>query len=417
MTEKEVERIKIIQMAKEKRITQKDGARRLEISERHFRRMLKRYLEKGNEAMISGHRGKPSNHRMAVKKKQKIIDFIKDPKFEDFGPTLLMEKLEEYKSIQVSKETLRQIMIEEEFYKPKKKKKAKSHPLREARPRRGELVQIDGSYHAWLEDRGPKACLLLFVDDATHEILAARFVEHESYFAYAALCKTYFKTIGLPVAFYSDKFSVFRVNAPNAIQTDATTQFGRALNELQIELICANSPQAKGRVERANQTFQDRLVKELRLLGISDYLEANDYLPKFLVVYNRKFAVLPRSLEEAHTPYNPSDDLERIFSIHETRLISKDLHIQFNRRIFQIITSRPTYVLKGRNVLATLNQDSQVAFYLHGKLLTVNEIYQQPKQALVVSSKAINHAPHIPAENHPWRSYGIKLTNKSTLLS
>ena len=217
-------------------------------------------------SLVCGHRGKPSNHRLKATKRQTIIDLMRDPKYEGFGPTLLTEKLAEYQKITVSRETVRQIMIEEGLHHPKSKKKINLHPQRERRAQRGELVQIDGSYHAWLEERGPKACLLLFVDDATSEVLAAEFVEQESYFSYGKLCQAFFHTYGLPVAFYSDKFSVFRVNS----QCEAITQFGRALLTLGIDLICANSPQAKGRVERANKTFQDRLVKELRLQEIDN---------------------------------------------------------------------------------------------------------------------------------------------------
>jgi predicted DNA-binding protein (UPF0251 family) len=409
MTEKEIERIKVIQMAQEKRITQKEGSRRLGISERHFRRVLKGFQKKGNEGVISKRRGQPSNNRMAEDKRHQIVEFIQRPIFKGFGPTLLNEKLEEYENILISKETLRQIMIEEKIHKPKTKKKSIPHPLREARPRRGELVQIDGSYHAWLEDRGPKACLLLFVDDATHEVLAAQFVEQETYFSYGTLCKSYFKENGLPVAFYSDRFSVFRVNAKNVIKTDAITEFGRALQDLQIELICANSPQAKGRVERANQTFQDRLVKELRLQKINDYQQANAYLPKFIAFYNRKFAVLPRSLEDAHCPLPASVDLDFIFSIHDSRKISKDLNIQFNKVVYHIITSRPAYALVGRDVLATIGHDQKAAFYLNGKALSVEVVHLQPKQASVVSSKSISRSIHKPAPDHPWRNYPTTL--------
>jgi hypothetical protein len=236
---------------------------------------------------------------MGEAKREAIVKFMGDPIFEDFGPTLLKEKLEEMKGLLISKETLRQIMIEEGKHQPKIKKKKRTHPQRERRCRRGELVQIDGSYHPWLEDRGPKACLLLFVDDATSQVLAAEFVEHESYFSYGKLCKSYFRTVGVPVAFYSDKFSVFRINSPSSIHKEAITQFGRALSSLGIDLICANSPQAKGRVERSFETFQDRLVKELRLRHINNYLDANAFLPEFLPLHNNKFAVLPRSTGDA----------------------------------------------------------------------------------------------------------------------
>lgn len=409
MTQEELQRSKVMQMVCEKRITQKQAAERLGVSERHLRRLLAGYRQNGDEALVSGHRGKPSNNRMDETKRQAIVEFMKEEIYEGFGPTLLTEKLGEYTGIQASKETVRQLMIEEGVHRPKTKKRVKSHPMREARARRGELVQIDGSYHAWLEDRGPKACLLLFVDDATHEVLAAQFVAQETYFAYAELCASYFKATGLPVTFYSDRFSVFRVNSSNAVRTEAITQFGRALQELGIELICANSPQAKGRVERANQTFQDRLVKELRLQRIDDYQQANAFLPTFITFYNRKFAVLPRSLSDAHAPLDPNLNLEQIFSIQQSRIITKNLQIQFNHVIYQIITPRPAYALQGRSVMAALNQNGQVSFYLNNQLLTVEEVHQQPKQAQVVSAKSLDHPPYIPPADHPWRTYGSKI--------
>lgn len=412
MTMEELQRSKTMQNVSEQRITQKKAAEQLGISERHVRRLLAAYRQSGDEGLVSKHRGKPSNNRMDGEKRQAIVTFMRDEIFTGFGPTLLTEKLAEYAGIQVSKETVRQIMIEEGVHQPKTKKRFKPHPMREARARRGELVQIDGSYHAWLEDRGPKSCLLLFVDDATHEVLAAQFVPQETYFAYAELCTSYFKTIGLPVTFYSDRFSVFRVNTPNAVKTDAITQFGRALQELGIELICANSPQAKGRVERANQTFQDRLVKEMRLQRINDYQQANAFLPTFIAAYNHQFAVLPRSFEDAHVPLEAHFDLEKIFSIQQERIISKNLQIQFNNVIYRILTTRPAYALQGRSVMAALNPHGQVSFFLNDQLLTVEVIHQQPKQAKVVSAKSVELVPHVPVANHPWRKYGSKINGK-----
>ncbi len=417
MSAKELKRKTIIEQAEDKRVTQKEGAEKLGISERYFRRLLSRHRRLGDEGLISGHRGKPSNHRMKEKKRQEIVEFMGDPIYEGFGPTLMMEKLEEQMGIIVSKETIRQIMIEEGKHRPKKKKKITAHPQRERRARRGELVQIDGSYHAWLEERGPKGCLLLFVDDATSEVLAAEFVEHESFFAYAGLCKSYFQTIGTPVAFYSDKFSVFRVNSNNVTYKDAITQFSRALGTLGIELICANSPQAKGRVERANQTFQDRLVKDLRIRQINNYQDANAYLPTFIQFYNHKFAVLPRSAGDVHALLDATVDLDFIFSIHDSRIISKDLQIQFNNVVYQVITHRPHQHLIGRDVLIIQNQSGDVSAYLNHQLLTIIVSCRQPKQAQIVSSKSLDPHAFTPSISHPWRSYGKKLNGSSILVS
>ena len=414
MTQQELTRSKVIQMAEEKRITQKEGAEQIGVSQRHFRRLLARYRQEGDPGVISGHRGKPSNNRMAVEKQQQIIDFISDRMYEGFGPTLMAEKLAERAGVVVSKETVRQLMIAVGTHSPRRKRSTEIHQLR---ARRGELVQIDGSYHAWLEDRGGKACLLLFVDDASGQALAGRFVPQETYFAYAELCKTYFAQHGLPVAFYSDRFSVFRVNADNATDTDAITQFGRALEELGIELICANSPQAKGRIERAYQTLQDRLIKEMRLEGICHYDHANQFLPSFLTHYNEMFAVLPRSSQDAHLTLDPGIDLDRIFASQHTRIISKNLQIQFNRVIYQIKTTRPAYALQGREVCAVLYPDGKVEFYLNLQRLTVEEFRPQPKQAKIKSAKALEQSLYTPSPDHPWRTYGKKLNPKPSPVS
>jgi hypothetical protein len=202
---------------------------------------------------------------------QDLIDFARITDLQGFGPTLMAEKLEEIKDIRFSKETVRKMMIEVGGWKSKLKKKVEPHYACARRNHRGVLVEIDGSEHVWLEERGTKASLLVFVDDATSQILAAELFPEESFFSYGNLCQRYFREHGLPQAFNSDRFSVFRVNRRDNLRYEPVTQFQRALSALGIELICANSSQAKGRVERVNQTLQDRLIKEMRLLGFNDY--------------------------------------------------------------------------------------------------------------------------------------------------
>ena len=417
MTEKEINRIKIIAMVHDRHFTQREGAEKLGVSERHFRRLLKQYRAKGDQGLISKHRGKPSNNRMEETKREAIVQLLKTD-YPDFGPTLASEKLAERDGIQVSKETVRQLMIEAELYEPKVKKKAIAHPLRERKACFGEMIQIDGSYHAWLEDRAEKACLLLFIDDATSAPVAARFVPTETYFAYGELCKDYFAARGLPKIFYSDKFGVFRVNTPNTTSSDAITQFGRALKELDIDLICADSPQAKGRVERANQTFQDRLVKEMRLLNIDNYVDANMFLPVYLKEHTARFAVMPRDSRDVHRPLKDSFDLDWIFSRKDTRIISRDLRIQFEKVIYQVVTDRPAYALQRREVTVASHADGTILFQLNKQPLEVKIYKQQPKQAEVVSSKTMEQVPvHKPAVDHPWRTYGKKINGDPVLTS
>jgi len=408
MTRREVNRCEILRMADERRITQKVGATRIGVTERHFRRMLSQYRSQGPQGIISGHRGKCSNNRMAEKKKEKILKKLKED-YLGFGPTLASEKLSERDGVQVSKETVRQIMIAEGLHQPKTRKKDRTHPLRERRKQRGELVQIDGSYHAWLEDRADKACLLLFIDDATSEILAAEFVPHESYLAYTSLCKRYFRQHGLPEAFYADRFSVFRVNLTNVTTTDAQTQFERALEELGIELICAYSPQAKGRVERANQTLQDRLVKELRLAGINDYQEANAFLRDYIPVYNQMFSVQPILPTDCHEPLRPENNLDLIFTRRATRILSKDLHFQFERNVYQILTDRPAYALQSREVEVCQFENGNISVLLNGEILDFKRFHRQPKRQPLSTGKDLEWKP--PAD-HPWRKYGYHLNGE-----
>ena len=411
MSNKEIERCGILKMTDEKQITQSEGAKRIGVTERHYRRLLHNYRGQGPEGIISGHRGKISGNRMSKEKEEKILGKLKED-YQGFGPTLASEKLLERDGIKVSKETVRQIMIATGLHKPKTRKKEKARPLRPRRPRRGELVQIDGSYHAWLEDRAEKACLLLFIDDATSEILAAEFVDHESFWSYAGLCKRYFSQYGLPEALYTDRFSVFRVNQTNVTTTAAQTLFEQAMIALGIELICAASPQAKGRVERANQTLQDRLVKEMRLEGISDYQQANAFLTKYIPSYNQKFAVQPADLIDSHEPLRAENDLEWIFTKKTKRKLSKDLQFQYDRVIYQIQSERPPYALNGREVTVLENEHGKIKVLLHQTPLEFKRFIRQPRRNAVATGKEIERSNNKPAPDHPWRSYGKKINGQ-----
>ena len=410
MSKKEVKRCEVMKMAQEKKITQQEGARNIKISERHFRRLLRKYRRDGPEGIISGHRGKPSNNRMCPEKREAIIEKLQT-EYADFGPTMASEKLEEREGLEVSKETVRQIMIQEGLHKPKKRKIERIRQMRERRQHRGELVQIDGSYHAWLEDRAGKACLILFVDDATSEILAGEFVEHESFFAYARVCRDYFCQHGLPEVFYSDRHGIFRVNHPNTTTTEDLTQFGRAMAELGIETLCAYSPQAKGRVERAYQTLQDRLVKEMRLAGIDTYARANVFLSTYFPIYNQHFAVQPRSSQDRHEPLLPENNIDAILSKQSPRKLSKDLQIQYQKVIYQIVTDRPLYALQGRTVMVCESETGTIRIVLNGCSLEYKVFHRQPRQAAVVTSKEVNQRS-IPAPDHPWRRYGYNLSGQ-----
>src|SRR5664279_6380405 len=228
-------------------------------------------------------------------------------RYADFGPTFAVEKLAELHGCSVSRETLRGWMIADGLWVDRRHRLASPHQPRRRRDCLGELVQIDGSEHAWFEDRGETCTLLAFVDDATSRLMQLRFVASESAFDYFRATRCYLEAHGKPVAFYSDKHGIFRVNAKDAVGGDGITQFGRVLSELNIDIICANSPQAKGRVERAFATLQDRLVKELRLAGISTIAAANAWLPGFIADYNDRFGREPVNAKNLHRPLTAAD--------------------------------------------------------------------------------------------------------------
>src|SRR3954447_8243436 len=260
----------------------------LDLSARQVFRLLARFRAEGAAGLASRRRGRPSNRRLPTAVREAALAVVRE-RYADFGPTLAAEKLGASHDLRLSRETLRQWMAARGLWGPRQARRRRGHQPRHGRDRLGELIQIDGCEHAWFEDRGPPCTLLVFVDDATSRLMHLRFVPSQSAFAYMAAPRAYVEAHGKPVAFYSDKHGVFRVNHPDAAG-DGMTQFGRALAELTIAIICANSPQAKGRVERAHKTLQDRLVKELRLAGIGTVEAANAFLPAFVADYNARFA-------------------------------------------------------------------------------------------------------------------------------
>jgi transposase len=338
MSQKELTRLEVIQRIEKKTLKQKEAAKMLGKSVRHVKRLLRAYRQSGAEGLVSKRRGKPSNNQLNEGVKQQAIDLIYS-RYPDFGPTLAHEKLTEKHDLDLSRETVRQLMITEGLWKPKKAKKLVVHQMRERRACLGELVQIDGSPHRWFEERGPVCNLLVFIDDATGRLMELYFTPGETTFSYFAATEQYLTRYGKPVAFYSDKNSIFKVNIKHALTGTGMTQFGRAMKELDIEIICANTPQAKGRVERVIQVMQDRLVKEMRLRDISNIETANAYASEFMADYNARFAVHPRSSHDAHRALGLKEDLEQVFTLQKHRTLSKNLTLQYKNVIYQIQTS------------------------------------------------------------------------------
>ena len=415
MSQPELTRLEVIQRVKRKTLKQRQAAELLSITVRQVKRLCKAYQSNGAAGLISKRRGRPSNNRLPAKTINKATQLLRS-RYPDFGPTLAAEKLA-IEGVSLSVETVRQLLIREGLWKAKRVRRVVIHQLRERRARLGELVQIDGSPHDWFEGRAPKCTLLVFVDDATSRLMYLQFVAAETTFNYFAGVRSYLTEFGKPLAFYSDKFGVFRVNIPNALSGTGLTQFGRALKELDIELICVHLPQAKGRVERANQTLQDRLTKELRLRGLSSLAAANAYLPEFIAAYNERFAVVPRSSESAHRPLSKAEDLERVLTLCERRTLSKNLTLSYNNMIYQIKTKRPAYTMRGAHVEVRENSNGEITIEYKQRPLEYT-IYQEQEQqqGKVIEAKLLQPAATRVAARpkqkrgpvpmtHPWRLF------------
>ena len=350
MSKKELSRLEIIQKVTEKRLTQVHAASILGISARQVHRLVKAFEQDGPEGLISKHRGKPSNYQLPDEIKQTAIRIISE-QYHDFGPTLAAEKLLEIHRISLSVETVRKLMVKAGLWKTRAQRRKRAYQPRYRRACYGELIQIDGSDHAWFEGRAPKCTLLVYIDDATSRLMALRFVQSESTFTYFETTKQYLLEHGKPVTFYSDKHSVFRTNKKGELGGDGVTQFGRALEDLNIDIICAETCQAKGRVERANKTLQDRLVKELRLQKISTIDAANAFMHTFIKDHNQRFGKAPLNNHNTHRPLQAHEILDEIFCWQEERTLSNNLTLQYNKIVYLIKDSVETRKLMRKRVI------------------------------------------------------------------
>jgi transposase len=415
MSTKELDRAEVLCKLKQKTLTQLQAADILGISARHVRRLFKAYKKLGAETLISKKRGKPSNRQLPRGLKEWALALIREH-YPDFGPTFACEKLVEAHKIKISVGCVRNLMISDGLWVDKKVKKRRVFQLRERRTREGELIQTDGSPHDWFEGRGPKCSLLHCVDDATGKIKAAFFAPSETTWGYFSLMEIYLKSHGRPMALYSDKHAVFRVNKSGALSGSGLTQFERAIRALDIEMIHANSPQAKGRIERSNRTLQDRLVKELRLNKISTIEEANAFLSTFIEDYNRRFAVVPKDPTNAHRPLFEGQNLDRIFTIQEFRQLSKNLTFQYKNTIYQIRTEKETYALRKAKVILLERKDGSIEVFYKDKLLAFTTYNSQEKQSEIADAKTLNEVVdnlqkrqgyqrqrRKPSYYHPWK--------------
>lgn len=409
MSQKELDRLETIQQLKNGRLTQLEAAKRLKLSTRQVRRLQKAHQKCGAKGLVSKKRNKGSNNRLPQVVVNTALKLLQTD-YQGFGPTFAHEKLTETHGLKLSVESIRNVMISNGLWRTKSRKQVSYHQLRARRSCFGELVQIDGSPHDWFEGRREKCCLLVFVDDATSQLLQLHFVEEESTQGYFCATERYIKRYGRPIAFYSDRHNIFRVNIAEAKKSSGETQFSRALRELDIELICANSPQAKGRVERANRTLQDRLIKELRLRNINSIESANEYLPTFMESYNARFGVKPANTTDAHRESLPNENaLNLIFSFQTVRTLSNNLEISYNNVIYQIQTQSKSYAMRKAKV-TVCERNEEVTVIYKGKQLNYTIFNKQNAPTKIVDSKQINKVinlkiKHKPKLNHPWRKY------------
>jgi hypothetical protein len=390
MSRPEIDRMHVLRDVMAERITVNEAAQLLRITRRQVFRILKAYRAGGPAALVSSRRGKPSNRSYPATLRTEVLALI-TANYADFGPTLACEKLAERHGIHLGVETIRRWMLAAGLWQDRQQRLKPVHQPRYRRDCIGELIQIDGSEHYWFEDRGPPCTLLVYIDDATSRLMHLKFVETESTFDYFRSTREYLEAYGKPVAFYSDKHATFRVNKVGATGGDGMTQFGRALHQLNIDIICANAPQAKGRVERANGTLQDRLVKELRLAGISTLEAGNAFLPAFMADFNRRFAKTPFSDKDLHRPLTEPDELDDVFAWQEERTVSRSLTLQYDQVLFILEPNETTLSLTRQRVTVYDYPDGRLAIKHKGLSLAyrIFDRRQRVNQAAVVENKRL----------------------------
>ena len=417
MSAKELNRIGVLERLANGEIVAKQASETLGLSIRQVKRLKIRFKEFGLAGLVHKNRGRVSNRQIPKAEIDRVLALIAK-KYADFGPTLALEKLKENHGVTLGRETLRLAMIDKGVWKSKKKRCVVVHQQRKRRIREGELVQVDGSPHLWFENRGPYCTLLVFIDDATGKLKHLQFARAETTNDYFRATDAYIRQFGKPLALYTDKHGVFRVNTKRnnmASVDDANglAQFGRAMQELAITLIFANSPQAKGRVEKANGTLQDRLVKEMRLKGISSLKDGNLYLPEFMESYNQRFSVCALSKQDAHRGLLASENLKDILVKKGKRILSKNLEFSYANKVYQVKVDRPPYSMRHAPVIVLEDTSGNIRAYYKGNKLEF-EVAQKLSNLKVADSKELYEEvekvvkmPWKPAKNHPWRNYSI----------
>lgn len=390
MSAKERDRAAVMHRLAAGEIKQRRAAELLGLQVRQVKNLVQAWRARGDRGLVSGRRGKPSNNRLADGIVARIELALRE-RYADFGPTFAAEKLGEHEGIVVSAETVRQMQIRLGLWRAKSRRKKRVFQARERRSRFGELIQIDGSVHDWLEGRAPRMTLIVFIDDATGRLTGLRFAPAETARAYVETLRDHVLAHGVPLAFYSDRHGIFRINAKDADSGDGLTALNRITERLGIVQICASTPQAKGRVERANQTLQDRLLKEMRLAGIADMAAAQAFLPGFMARHNRRFAVEPKSPEDAHKPWDRGiAALDAALAEHETRTLSKALTFMAGGGVHCIETRDAGMAFRGAKITVRHYLDGRMDVLFKDRVLPFTTVRRVPRATAIEDDKTVD---------------------------
>jgi len=425
MTQKEARRYEIINDLIIGKIDGTEASKKINLSVRQVKRIKARVKKEKIKGVIHGNRGKISNYQINKEIVKKAKNLLHE-RYHDFNPLLAQEHLRDDNDIKVSKETVRQWLIDEELWKPRRKSKIKKYAWRERKDNYGEMQQFDGSYHDWFEGKnieevGEEQCLLLSVDDANGTITGAQFGDNEGIEAVFGFWEEYFEEKGLPMSIYLDKFSTYKVNHKNAVDNkDMMTQFERAMKQLDVRVIHANTPQAKGRVEKMNGTLQRRLIKEMRLANINTIAEANRFLKEiFIPKFNAQFGVIAKKKNDLHRELNEKqkNELKKILSIQSERCVNNDYTIRFKNNYYQLKEVQLVTVYKRDKVTVEEHLNGKLKIVLRNKYLDYFKLPERPKKEIKVKLVALTKTkPNgwIPPANHPWRTQF--LSNKKQLV-
>lgn len=389
------------------------AAEMMHVCYRQAKRIWRRYGQEGDAGLVHKGRGRCSNRMRPITERKRAVALY-DAKYPDFGPLLASEHLAADHGLAVDHETLRRWLVEAGSWRPGHRREV-HRAARERRPRRGDLVQVDGSKHDWFEGRGPKPVLMVMIDDATNTTLA-RFYEAEDTAAAYDIFERYVRTYGKPAALYPDRDSIYKCTREANLEeqladTGPETQFARAMRELGVELLPAYSPQAKGRVERRHGLFQDRLVKEMRLRGICTIQMANRYLEEtFLKFINQRYTLKPSDPINGHRAAPSEQTLALALSWQEPRSVAKDWTVRWRNRRLQIDARHTSLALPGRRVLVTERRDGTLAVRYKNRLLSFRAAPPpaEPAQSTPVACRWRRSTAHRPAANHPWRRSAVR---------